>query len=217
MDDFDKQLNNIMEQTLFGGSPYERVHGRKKHITFEASEETEAPADYDDVDISGVSEAAQEFVNVVKSVNSEQPHKPGAMIKNASTDSDSLIRKTFMRLFKNKLLYFFPDAATPGVASETPEIMWIGPERHDGQQDLYDEDGMMIVAHYTVPGNVEVEPMVDKKQYRYIVRHGEQQVEYPAEVEVGKLMGEVTIEVYVRRTDESSRPIVTFYEDSVRL
>ena len=216
MDDFDKQLNNIMEQTLFGGSPYERVHGRKKHITFEAAEDTVGP-DFQDVDLSSMSDRALEFINVIKSVNSETPHKPGAMIKNASTDTDSVIRKTFMRLFKDKLVYFFPDAANPGVASETPEIMWIAPERHEGQQDMYDEDGMMIVAHYTVPGNVEIEPMVDKKQYRYVVRHGDQQVEYPAEVEVGKLMGEVTIEVYVRRTDNSSRPIVTFYEDSVRL
>ena len=216
MDDFDKQLNNIMEQTLFGGSPYERVHGRKKHITFEAAEDTVGP-DFQDVDLSSMSDRALEFINVIKSVNSETPHKPGAMIKNASTDTDSVIRKTFMRLFKDKLVYFFPDAANPGVASETPEIMWIAPERHEGQQDMYDEDGMMIVAHYTVPGNLEIEPMVDKKQYRYVVRHGDQQVEYPAEVEVGKLMGEVTIEVYVRRTDNSSRPIVTFYEDSVRL
>jgi hypothetical protein len=59
--------------------------------------------------------------------------------------------------------------------------------------------------------------MVDKKQYKYIVRYGDQQVEYPAEVEVGKLMGEVTIEVHVRRDNNSSRPIVTFYEDSVKL
>lgn len=216
MDDFDKQLNNIMEQALFGGSPYERVHGRKKHITFEATQETDTQ-DFDDVDMNGVSEATQEFVNVIKSVNNEAPHKPGAMIKNASTDKDSVIRKTFMRLFKNKELYFFPDAATPGVASETPEIMWIGPERHDGQQDLFDEDGLMIVAHYTVPGNVEVEPVVDKRNLRYVIRHGDQQVEYPGELEVGKLMGQVTIEVYVRRTDNSSRPIVTFYEDSVKL
>ncbi len=216
MDDFDKQLNNIMEQALFGGSPYERIHRRKKHITFEAAEDTIGP-DFQDVDLSSMSERALEFVNVIKSVNSETPHKPGAMIKNASSDTDSVIRKTFMRLFKDKLVYFFPDAANPGVASETPEIMWIAPERHEGQQDMYDEDGMMIVAHYTVPGNVEIEPMVDKKQYRYVVRHGDQQVEYPAEVEVGKLMGEVTIEVYVRRTDNSSRPIVTFYEDNVRL
>lgn len=216
MDNFDKQLNNIMEQSLFGGSPYERASRMKKQITFEATDETTAP-DYAGVDTNSVSEATLEFINVVKSVNSEQPHKPGAMIKNASTDKDSVTRKTFMRLFKDKVLSFFPDAAAPGVASETPEIMWIGPERHEGQTDLFDEDGLMIVAHYNVPASVEIEPVIDKKRVKYIVRYGDQQVEYPADIEVGKLMGQVTIEVYVKRTDGSNQPIVTFYEDNVKL
>lgn len=216
MDEFDKQLNNIMEQAMFGGSPHERMNGVKKHITFEASEEN-VTQDYNDVDMNGISEATQEFVNVVKSVNNEQPHKPGAMIKNASTDKESVIRKTFMRLFKNKELFFFPEAAAPGVASEKPEIMWISPERFEGQQDLFDEDGLMIVAHYNLPTGVDVEPVVDSKGVRYVVRYGDQQVEYPGSVEVNKLMGQVTIEVHVRRTDGSTRPFVTFYEDSVKL
>lgn len=211
---FTDEINKRLTESYFGGSPYEQRTGVSKHIRFEQSEISD---DFQDVDMDGISERAQEFVNVVKSVNAEQPHKPGAMIKNASTDKDSVIRKTFMRLFKDKNVYFFPDAATPGVASETPEIMWIGPERGEGQQDIFDEDGMMLTAHYAVPVGVEIEPMVDKKQYRYVVRHGDQQVEYPAEVEIGKLVGEVTVEVYVKRTDDSSRPIVTFYEDNVKI
>lgn len=217
MDSFDQQLNSIMEQALFGGSPHERVSGLKRSVTFEQSSPEADTQDYQDVDMNNISEQTEELLNVIKSVNNEKPHKPGAMIKNASTDKDSVIRKTFLRLFKHKELTFFPDAAAPGVASETPSIMWVGPERYEGQEDIFDEDGLMIVAHYPVPAGVEIEPHVSKSDITYHVRSGEQRVEYPSDVPVGKLIGQVTVEVYMRRTGGSGKPVVTFYEDSVKL
>jgi len=217
MNNFDEQLNSIMEQTMFGGSPHERASGLKKSITFEQSSPESDAQDYQDVDMNSISEQTEELLNVIKSVNNEEPHKPGAMIKNASTDKDSVIRKTFLRLFKHKELTLFPDAATPGVASETPMIMWVCPERYEGQEDIFDEDGLMIVAHYPVPTGVEIEPRVSKNDITYHVRSGEQRVEYPSDVPVGKLIGQVTVEVYMRRSGASGRPVVTFYEDTVKL
>ena len=38
MSKFDEYIHNILEETYFGGSPYERATRIKRHITFEENE-----------------------------------------------------------------------------------------------------------------------------------------------------------------------------------
>lgn len=221
MDDFDLQLNKLLEQALHGGSPYERATGLKKHISFEATSGVIGSTErggtaYNDVDMEGLSPAAQEFVGLVKSQNDAPPLKKGGMVGGASTDADGVIRKTFLRLFGKKILTFDSSAANPQTSRENPLIMWVSPERVEGSTIQFDEDGLHVIASYSPNGPIDsITRDLSTSQDRYTVISGQEQASYPAQTTVKSLMGKVTIEVHAKRTDDRLYPIATFYDDSV--
>jgi hypothetical protein len=65
MSKFDEYIHNILEETYFGGSPYERTTRIKRHITFE---ENEDPFDSDSFD----DESDSDIEDVIRNTRSAQ-------------------------------------------------------------------------------------------------------------------------------------------------
>ena len=149
MNTFDQQLNRLLSETYFGGSPYQQATGIKRHITFEnehalgdgaekvsargrGRNESEAFKVYTNVDKGALGEVARKFFEYVVEINREEPAKVGGMIKTASTGPGSNIRTAFENVFSDLPLTLNLDFKNEGnwLLDRDGKRYWEGPLGH---------------------------------------------------------------------------------------
>jgi hypothetical protein len=67
MSKFDDFIHNILEEAYFGGSPYERLSGIKKHVTFEEEAESD-----ENTPVESDEESMEDIIKKVQATQSQQ-------------------------------------------------------------------------------------------------------------------------------------------------
>ena len=221
MNSFDQQLNNLLNETYFGGSPYERQTGIKRQITFEQQEDVPVVGVLTNIDDNALSPKALKLVNLVRKQNSEEPAAKGGMIKGASTGPGSEIRNAFLRSFGNTTVTVYADENNVyhRETNSPPTIIWTAPERIAGEEEQFTDDGLQITAYYYLPSTGQLSVTRDIGNDRYKVMHMQDvQAEgaedsIPASLPIKKLVGKVTVEVSAKTTNDAREPFITFYDE----
>ena len=221
MNSFDEQLNNLLNETYFGGSPYERQTGIKRQITFEQQEDEPVMGVLTNIDDNALSPKALKLVNLVRKQNSEEPAAKGGMIKGASTGPGSEIRNAFIRSFGKTMVTVYADENNVfhRETSGPPTIIWTAPERIAGEEEQFTDDGLQITAYYHLPATGQLSVTRDIGNDRYKIMHLQdtqgtsEEDSIPAAINVGKLVGKVVVEVSAKTTDDSREPFITFYDE----
>ena len=226
MNSFDEQLNSLLTETYFGGSPYERRSRIKRHITFEQNVESIPGVEggfgqiLDAIDNESLSRKALELVDLVRAVN--VPASRGARVTTASTDDSSKIRSKFVKLFGNTVVTVYPDENTVyhRETKSAPTIIWTSPERASGEIEKYNEDGLQITAYWDLPtsGTLAVTRDIGNDRYKVVqALDGAASSEdtFPASLRVKELIGKVVIEVSAKSTslDTPRSPFIVFYDE----
>ena len=139
MSTFDKEFDKLLGEAYFGGSPYERTSGIKRHITFEAR--GPSTNKFDSHDEEYFSPEVIKFVKIYKEYYKPEESGGGAIIS-ASTGPGSDIRNTFINMFGDVEMYL-QDAENM--------LLYVAPER--GGEMFEDPDqpkikGMALRAHH---------------------------------------------------------------------
>jgi hypothetical protein len=90
MNNFDAYIQSILEETYFGGSPYERITRVKRHITFEESEEESPPVDDEEENMEDIIRSTR----AAQDKQIEDIFGPGEKDKAESHEDPSLDRES---------------------------------------------------------------------------------------------------------------------------
>jgi len=209
MSTFDREFDKILGEAYFGGSPYERVSGIKRHVTFEARRpgDVNRSRKFDAHDDTYFSPEVAKFVDIYKKYYRPED-SGGAAITTASTGPGSDIRNTFINLFGDVEMYL---QDVPGM------ILYTVPDR-DGKSEMYDDPsqpkvkGMNLRAHHDLLESDDVR--MDSKGLHINPGMNSQGATYGAVKTVSELLEEnaFTLEVDIKRVDHNIEPnFDTFY------
>jgi hypothetical protein len=223
MNSFDTQLNSLLNETYFGGSPYERKTRIKRHITFEQTGEDPRGVigqTLDAIDNEALSPKALALVDLVRAENVATSR--GARVTGASTDASSKIRSKFLKSFGNTKVTVYSDDNNVyhRETKSAPTIIWTSPERSAGEEEQYDRDGLQITAYHYLPtgGTLAVTRDIGKDRYKIVHTDDNGVVvedSIPATLSVKDLVGKVTVEVSAKSTsvDLPRSPFIVFYDE----
>lgn len=92
MSQFDNYIHKILEETYFGGSPYERISGIKRHITFEEDSD-----DTDDTPVESDEESMEDIIKRVQTAQRKQIDDLFASNKKEKEEDQDLDKESFIK------------------------------------------------------------------------------------------------------------------------
>jgi hypothetical protein len=256
MNSFDRDTSRILSETYFGGSPHQQATGIKRHITFEDADtilgtggnvklsrgrgnhsDGEAFGAFDIIDKDSLGPAAREFYDFAMEVNSREPKAKGGIVKTASTDADSDLRKAFLRLFGHVVLTLYVDYEDPEsrwVSVEDGRRLWAGridhqghfvltaPVRKPGAKESFSDQSQPVIEGLSIIAELKLDPrssqvgevhFVDQSKHTYMKQSGEV---FSMKKTISELMGNVVMMVYGRPKPDyegKNMTIISFPED----
>jgi len=200
MSTFDKEFDKLLGEAYFGGSPYERVNGVKKHITFENRRgEAERMTKFTALDEEYMSPEVKKFVTLYKQFY--RPEDSGkSAITTASTGPGSDIRNTFLNLFGDVELY---------LQDVEGMLLYVAPERGGPLYEDPDQPkikGMSLRAYFELSSSDQVS--ASSEGIRVNPGMNTQGALYGPVKTVSELLQENTfvLEVDIKRLDPSLKP-----------